>query len=198
MTAPFRLRLADCDAWDAGVFAASLSAAERTRADRYRRTLDRDRFVVRRGLLRRLLGDLLGLPPAGVPLVAAAQGKPTLAGAAATVAFNLSHSGATALFGLAPAGEGGIAASIGVDIEAVDARPRTLGELLHVARRIAPAEAEALAALLAAVAARREPCASHVWDGPVRWGGRRGGRAGGGSRRRRWRSGLCGRRGRQA
>jgi len=153
MTAPFRLRLADCDAWDAGVFAASLSAAERTRADRYRRTLDRDRFVVRRGLLRRLLGDLLGLPPAGVPLVAAAQGKPTLAGAAATVAFNLSHSGATALFGLAPAGEGGIAASIGVDIEAVDARPRTLGELLHVARRIAPEEAEALAALPAAVAA---------------------------------------------
>lgn len=153
MTAPLRLRLADCDAWDAAAFAASLSAAERTRADRYRHTLDRDRFVVRRGLLRRLLGDLLGLPPAGVPLVAAPQGKPTLAGAVEPLAFNLSHSGAMALFGFAPPGEGGSAAPIGVDLEAVDARPRTLDELLHVARRIAPDQAEALAALPAEAAA---------------------------------------------
>lgn len=147
MTGPFRLRLADCDAWDPDVFVASLSAAERTRADRYRRDLDRTRFLVRRGLLRRLLGGVLGLPPAGVPLGCTALGKPTLAGAAQPVAFNLSHSGAMALFGLATAAEGETPAPIGVDLEAVDARRRTLDELLLVARRIAPEEADALAAL---------------------------------------------------
>lgn len=149
MTAPLRLRLADCDAWAPGAFLASLSDAERTRAGRYRRVLDRDRFVVRRGLLRRLLGAALGLPPADVPLGSAAQGKPTLVGAVAPrpVAFNLSHSGALSLIGIDPtAGEGG-PAPIGVDLEAVDARPRTLADLLHVARRIAPGEAESLALL---------------------------------------------------
>jgi 4'-phosphopantetheinyl transferase len=153
MPAPPRLRLADCDAWDPAAFAGSLSDAERTRAGRYRRAVDRERFVVRRGLLRRLLGECLGLPPAAVPLDTAPQGKPMLpvadAAAAAPrhVAFNLSHSGGTALFGLAPAAGEGMDAAIGVDLEAVEARRRTLDELLHVARRIAPEEAEALAAM---------------------------------------------------
>ena len=149
MTAPLCLRLADCDGWHPDAFAESLSAEERSRADRYRRAVDRGRFVVRRGLLRRLLGELLGLPPAAVPLGSTAQGKPVLAGTAAParVAFNLSHSGGTALFGLAPAVGEGMDAVIGVDLEAVEARRRTLDELLHVARRIAPEEAEALAAM---------------------------------------------------
>ena len=48
--------------------AATLSAPERARAARYRRPRDRDRFVASRGALRAILGGLLAVPPAAVPL----------------------------------------------------------------------------------------------------------------------------------
>ena len=47
----------------------TLSAEERARAARFRFHRDRDRFVVGRGLLRRLLGAYLGIPAAEVRLV---------------------------------------------------------------------------------------------------------------------------------
>ncbi len=59
---------------------ASLSPAERARADAFRYQRDRRRFVARRSLLRHWIADLLGCTPASVPIVAGAFGKPLLPG----------------------------------------------------------------------------------------------------------------------
>lgn len=140
---PF-LRLADCDAWDPGVFESQLSTDERSRADRFRFRGDRDRFVVRRGLLRRLLAARLGIGPAAVPLRAGPHGKPLLDAAHVlgrsldrAPVFNLSRSRGMVLYAMADATE---VASIGVDLERVDADRRTLDDLLRVADRFAPLE----------------------------------------------------------
>lgn len=103
---------------------AVLDAAERGRADRFLRPVDRARFRASHAALRLILGDALGLAPADVELLAGAGGKPELAGAARGAAdFNLSHSGARALIGLARD------ASIGVDVEAV----RPIADALRIA-----------------------------------------------------------------
>ncbi|KIU37442.1 4-phosphopantetheinyl transferase [Methylobacterium radiotolerans] len=103
---------------------AVLDAAERGRADRFLRPVDRARFRASHAALRLILGDALGLAPADVELLAGAGGKPELAGAARRAAdFNLSHSGARALIGLARD------ASIGVDVEAV----RPIADALRIA-----------------------------------------------------------------
>ncbi|MGU3464886.1 4'-phosphopantetheinyl transferase family protein [Methylobacterium sp. C33D] len=101
-----------------------LDAAERARADRFLRAADRDRFRASHAALRLVLGDALGLAPADVELAAGAGGKPELAGRARGAAdFNLSHSGARALIGLARG------AAIGVDVEAV----RPIADALRIA-----------------------------------------------------------------
>ena len=105
---PIVLTLADCDAWLPEAFAPFLSADERARAARFHHAPDRDRFVVRRGLLRRLLGERLGIDPASVPLAPGPAGKPSLswadlrrlgmASADGPPGFNLARSGGLALF----------------------------------------------------------------------------------------------------
>lgn len=158
MRPPLTLHLADCDAWRPEAFAGSLSVGESARAERFLFALDRDRYIVRRGLLRRLLADRIGCRPDEVPLTAGLHGKPFLGPAAPAdrrPAFNLSRSGGLALYALADAPRGaavtGPAApdgpAIGVDLERIDAGRRTVGDLRRIADHFAPQEARLLAAL---------------------------------------------------
>jgi 4'-phosphopantetheinyl transferase len=110
------LWLADLDQPEERVrrFAEYLTPEERARADSFRFTRERKQLVVGRGVLRVLLGRYLGLAPAQVPLCQEVHGKPVLAEPwAGWLHFNLSHSGALALYALARDGP------LGIDLEQV-------------------------------------------------------------------------------
>ncbi len=94
-------------------FAEVLSAEEHERAQRFHFAVDRSRFIVRRSLLRLLLGHYVGEDPARLRITAGAYGKPELAGpsAASGLRFNLSDSGDVALYAFVRAHE------VGIDIE---------------------------------------------------------------------------------
>jgi 4'-phosphopantetheinyl transferase len=93
--------------------AATLAPAEHARAARFGTTALRERYVAGRGLLRRLLGERLGLDPAAVPLRRGLRGRPELAFADAPD-FNVSHTDGVALIAIADRPR------IGVDIERRD------------------------------------------------------------------------------
>jgi 4'-phosphopantetheinyl transferase len=117
-----------------------LSSDERARAARFRFARDRDRYVVGRGLLRRLLAGYLGIEPVAVAFRYGAHDKPELDGRAP--AFNVSHSGPVGLFAFVNVGE------IGVDVELDREQP----DHEQIAERFfSPAEREALRALPAAL-----------------------------------------------
>jgi len=92
-----------------------LSADERDRAARFLAERERDRFIVARATLRRLLGERLGVPADAVRLRMEKHGKPALAWpfAASGLRFNVSHSEGLAVYGFAWQRE------IGVDVEAL-------------------------------------------------------------------------------
>lgn len=90
-----------------------LTGDERARADRFRFERDRARYTVGRAVLRILLGRYLRRAPEWVRFKYGDNGKPYLAGN--ELWFNLSHSGAVALYGF------GSAAEIGIDVELDDA-----------------------------------------------------------------------------
>lgn len=106
---------------------ASLSAAERARAERYRFVKDRRQYVFARGVLRTLLGGYLGKPPAKVEIGVEPSGKPLLCGAdrRAGLCFNVSHSHQRAFYGFRRDD------GIGVDVEYKDEKR----EFLPLARR---------------------------------------------------------------
>lgn len=109
------MRLWRCDLADDTQLAArlaTLSDAERERAARFGHPALRDRYVLGRGALRVILGELLGVPPAAVPIVRGPRGRPQLRDGA--LDFNVSHTDATAIVGVVRN------ARIGVDIEARD------------------------------------------------------------------------------
>ena len=114
------------------VLVATLTPAERNRADRYRFPDDARRFSVARGWLRHVLGAAIGVPSADVAF-AAGPGKPRL-DAAGGPRFNLSHAGELAVIALSD-GE------VGVDVEPESSGPAAL-EAAAVA--CTPAEAAAL------------------------------------------------------
>lgn len=165
MPSDLALTLADCDAWRPVALTATLSADEQARATRFRKAVDRDRFVVRRGLLRRLLGERLGIDPARVPLAPGPAGKPSLswadlrrqgmAFADGPPGFNLARSGGLALYAFLPPQRSravtGPAApegpAIGVDLERLDTDRRTLADLLRIADHFAPEETRFLRSL---------------------------------------------------
>lgn len=92
-----------------------LSADERGKLARFHRQEDRERFLIGRGVLRRLLGARLRLPPGEVAFVYGPWGKPTLAPEHAphsAIHFNVSHSGDLILIALA-------GHPIGIDVEEV-------------------------------------------------------------------------------
>jgi 4'-phosphopantetheinyl transferase len=88
-----------------------LSPAERERARRFARRRDGRRWGSSRGLLRLLLGEYLHADPRILRLEVGEHGKPRLAGEHAWLRFNMSHSGAVALYAVAREAE------VGVDIE---------------------------------------------------------------------------------
>ena len=91
----------------------TLSPDERERAARFRFERDRERFIVARGLLRRLLGEYLDLSPEQIRFGYGPRGKPFLAEPDDTLRFNLSHAGQIVLYALTRRRR------IGIDIEHV-------------------------------------------------------------------------------
>lgn len=94
---------------------ALLTPDEAARAEAYRFAKDRTAFIVRRSVLRILIGEYLGRSPFRLPFILTAYGQPLLPtdAGAADLRFSVSHSGGVALLALARACE------IGVDIEAI-------------------------------------------------------------------------------
>jgi 4'-phosphopantetheinyl transferase len=141
---PPRFRAGDVHLWCAGLdevdtelFEHLLSDDERQRTGRLNFNRDRQRFVAARGLLREILARYLGARPADLRFDYGRFGKPALAGPAAgrELQFNLSHSGALALYAITR-GE-----PIGVDLEQV----RPMENIDLIAKRFfRPAEADLL------------------------------------------------------
>ena len=88
--------------------ALTLSADEQARADRFYFELDKQRFIVGRGMLRAILGRYVNTEPAQLQFEYSVRGKPSLQGD--RLQFNLSHSQGLALYGVAHY-------PIGVDLE---------------------------------------------------------------------------------
>ena len=80
---------------------SSLSADEKSRADRFVFAGDRDRFVAARGILRELLGSYAGTAPAELKFDYGSQSKPELSPAHPPIRFNLSHSHGLAVYAFA-------------------------------------------------------------------------------------------------
>ncbi len=96
-------------------FQRLLSEDERTRAERYHFEEDRRRFIVRRGILKTLLGGYLGIEPYQVEFCYGKNGKPGIPDifGKTKLQFNLSHSEGLVLYTFTRDYE------IGVDIEYV-------------------------------------------------------------------------------
>lgn len=120
--------------------ASTLVPDEQARAERYRLERDRDRFFVRRGILRHLLGRYVGCEAKSVEICYGAYGKPSLAHGCGegTLRFSLAHSRQMALFAFARGCE------VGVDIESV--HPMQDADRI-AARFFSPREVAALRAL---------------------------------------------------
>jgi len=125
------------DAHETAPLRALLSPDEQARASRFHFERDAERFIVGRGVLRTILASYLDVPdPSQLALRVGEHGKPVLADGA--VFFNLAHSGALGLLGIARDAE------IGVDLELV----RDFDDMPRVMRAsFAPAEVEAIVAL---------------------------------------------------
>ncbi len=80
--------------------AATLSRAEHARAARFGTDALRERWIAGRASLRRVLGRVLGVPAAAVPIARGRRGRPQLGGIDAGLDFNVSHTGGVALIGL--------------------------------------------------------------------------------------------------
>lgn len=98
--------------------AALLPKAERERAARLRRDVDRDRTIVAWALVRTLLGDLVGEAPSDVAIErhcarcgSGDHGKPQLADRSAGIHFSLAHSGRHVVVAVSRA------AAVGIDVE---------------------------------------------------------------------------------
>jgi len=117
-----------------------LSAQECQRLERFRRSDDRERYLLGRGVLRLLLGAWLKVDPAALLFTDGSHGKPGLIEpigftgiAEAPPRFNVSHSGDLILLAFHPNRE------VGVDLE----RLRPVPEWESIARRYLPATTRA-------------------------------------------------------
>lgn len=98
-------------------FSRLLSSDERRRAEDFFRETDRSRFVVRRGVLRNLLGSYLEINPEHIPFRYNPFGKPRLAESSGRLQFNVGSSGDWALYAFT------YNRRIGVDLERIQALP---------------------------------------------------------------------------
>lgn len=96
-------------------FKRTLADEEIKRAERFHFDKDRDRFIVARGLLRKILGCYARKEPGGLQFRYSAYGKPELTDEAdgQNVCFNVSHSHGLALYAVTHN------RGIGVDIELI-------------------------------------------------------------------------------
>lgn len=117
---------------------AWLTAADRARAQRFRRPADRARFLLAHAILRRLLGWYLAEDPAAVVIQLGERGKPHVVGYDLPLHFNMTHSGDAALLAFSRRRQ------VGVDLEALHP---TLDVERLAARFFAPGEARELRAL---------------------------------------------------
>jgi len=114
---------------------ALLSDDERNRADSLRFEADHTRFIIRRGLLRQILGTALGVEPSMIRFSATEVGKPFIAWPEQSgLHFNLSHSGDQIVYAFSGLPE------TGIDIE----RIRTVDDIDRLARNYFSAEEYAL------------------------------------------------------
>lgn len=90
---------------------STLSADEEKRADHFHFEVDKNRFIVTHGGLRKILGRYLHCDPAELTFSINQYGKPALVNSA--VEFNLSHSGDFALIAVTQGRK------IGVDVERI-------------------------------------------------------------------------------
>ena len=127
----------DRDASAIREMATLLDDDERDRASRFRRRVDRDRFIVAHGVLRRVLGRYLRKPAHSLHFRRDRFGKPSLAHRT-DVTFNLAHADAVALIAVTTG------RPVGVDVERVTA----LDDAFDVAEIcFSPAERRALHAV---------------------------------------------------
>ena len=93
----------------------TLGPSEQARAERFSFRRDRDRFVIRRGLLRAILGRYLATDPGRLQFDDGAGGKPALAPqfSGTQLRFSVSHSAGLILYAVTRGRE------IGVDLEAI-------------------------------------------------------------------------------
>jgi 4'-phosphopantetheinyl transferase len=133
------LWFADLDGERPDRFLPSLSDEELGRAGRYHFPKDRERFLLRRGLLRALLAGYTCGDARELRFCRGTNGKPFLAGPRpAGIHFNCSCSGTAALFAFARAGQ------VGVDLE----RMRPFPDKDRIAARFfSPPERNALSRL---------------------------------------------------
>ena len=94
-------------------WAEILSQDECERAHRFRFARDQHHFIIRRALLRSLLGKYLQLQPPELVFHYSSHHKPSLATPSSDIRFNLSHSGERAVFAFIRGRE------LGVDIEQI-------------------------------------------------------------------------------
>jgi 4'-phosphopantetheinyl transferase len=118
-----------------------LSLDERERAARFPRERDGRLWARARGVLRGLVARYLSVEPAAVQFRLDGRGKPGVAlrGSSARLSFNLSHSGALALYAFTRA------ASVGVDVQSAPTRPIDVAAIAR--RAFGPGEGRRLAAL---------------------------------------------------
>ncbi|MBI3166880.1 MAG: 4'-phosphopantetheinyl transferase superfamily protein [Chloroflexi bacterium] len=90
---------------------SNLSVDEANRATRFRFEVDKNRFIVAHGVLRKILGHYLHSNPAELTFSLNQYGKPALVNS--TLEFNLSHSGNFALVAVTQGRK------IGVDVERI-------------------------------------------------------------------------------
>jgi len=100
---------------DGAAVAALLSPAESARAERFGTETLRVRWIAGRAALRTVLGHVLGIDPAAVPIARGPRGRPGLADAGSGIDFNVSHTRGVALIAIARGLSEGT--RIGVDIE---------------------------------------------------------------------------------
>jgi 4'-phosphopantetheinyl transferase len=114
---------------------ATLTDDEKERADRFRFDNDRFNFVLRRGLLRQLLGETLGVAPSQIRFTITEVGKPYISFPEnAGIWFNLSHSGRQIAYAFSKHPD------IGIDIE----RIRTVEDIDQLALKYFSAEEYAI------------------------------------------------------
>jgi 4'-phosphopantetheinyl transferase len=116
--------------------AACLSSEERRRAEHFRGSRDRQRFVAARGWMRHLLASQLSCATSDIAIVTGEHGKPRLA--CTDLSFSAARSASVALYATSRRMD------VGVDIEAT----RTSTQVDRIAARfMSPAEQRALASL---------------------------------------------------